>query len=160
MRPHDRQRGEERLVVLRPITTRPTHTTWGGTTYALQCSAVKYSSHPMTGHVVAKCNLLQPAAPTPHGWTSRRAPAGRSQSTGQEQRDEGSQRPRRGGGGAPGDEPRSPKGRVRARRRTRRALSRPRRRPGGSNSLVWFGFGFFSFCCLADMGKGDQGASV
>ena len=49
----------------------------------------------MTGHVVATCDLPQPAAPTPHGWTRRRAPAGRSQSTGQEQRDEGLQCPRR-----------------------------------------------------------------
>ena len=67
----------------------------GGTTYALQCSAVQFSSYPMTGHVVATCDLPQPAAPTPHGWTRRRAPAGRSRSAAQEQRDEGSQRPRR-----------------------------------------------------------------
>ena len=58
-------------------------------------SAVQLSSHPMTSHATATCDLPQPAAPTPQRWTSRRAPAGRSRSAGQEQRDEGSQRPRR-----------------------------------------------------------------
>ena len=29
---------------------------------------------------------------------------------------------------------------------------------GGSNSLDWFGLGFFSFFCLADMGKRRSGS--
>ena len=41
-----------------------------------------------------------------------------------------------------GGSPEAPKMRTRARRRTRRGLSRPRRRPGGSNSLVGLGWGF------------------
>ena len=68
----------------------------------------------------------------------------------------------RGSPQAPEDEYRSPKRRMRARRRTRGGLSRPRRRPGGSNFLVWFGFGFglgfFSFFCPADMGKTRSGS--
>ena len=105
MRLHDRQRGAERLVGFTTNYNTPHQHYMGGTTYALQCSAVQFPSHPMTGHVVATCDLPQPAAPTPHGWTSRRVPAGRSRLAAQEQRDGGSQRPRR-------REPRGSRGRV------------------------------------------------
>ena len=73
----------------------PTLTTWVGTTCTY---AVQFSIHPTTGHVVDTCDLPQPAAPIPRGWTSRRAPVGRFRPAGQEQHDERSQRPRRGEG--------------------------------------------------------------
>ena len=62
----------------------------------MQCNAI--SSRPSTGHVVALCDPPQPVAPTPHEWTSRRAPAGQPRRAGlavQEQCDGGSQRPKR-----------------------------------------------------------------
>ena len=74
----------KRLHTHAPHTVTPPTLHGGGTAYALQCNAVQFSSHPMTGHLVATCDLPQPAAPTPHGWTSRRATAGRSRSAGQE----------------------------------------------------------------------------
>ena len=78
MRLHDRQREADRLVGFTTNYNTPHPHCMGGTTHALQCSAVQFSSHPMTGHVAATCDLPQPASPTPHGWTSRRAPEGPS----------------------------------------------------------------------------------
>ena len=67
MRLHDRQRGAKRLVGSTTnynIPHRPPTLHGGGTTYAPQCNAVQFSSHPMTGHVVATCDLCTTASRT------------------------------------------------------------------------------------------------
>ena len=109
----------------------------------------------MACRVVATCDLPQPAAPTPHGWTSRRAPAGRSRSAGP------AQRSAHGGGSPEAPEDESPIAQEEDAGETedkRGFESASGEAWGDSNSLVWLGLGFFSFFCLADMVKRRSGS--
>ena len=100
-----------------------------------------------------------PPHPHPTG-----GPAGGHQQADPDRQDRSSamkDRSAHGGGSpeAPRTSPRSPR-RMRARWRTRRGLSQPRRRPGGleQSDLGFFSFCFFLFCAFWWVwGEGDLG---
>ena len=129
---------------------------------AMQCNAI--SSRPSTGHVVALCDPPQPVAPTPHEWTSRRAPEGRPRQVGlagQEQRDGRSQRPQRERGAkAPREDATSEApGDGGGGWRSGGVWFRAGGGPGGPNRM-YFSFVLFFFFCLGRRRSGSPGITL